>query len=208
MSNKTLTERNPFREKSALSKIFEVLARSQKPLDVEEVAKRAKVPLGRTNRMLAAMANPFHNAGMRREGVQLVRKDGLLSLKTAVPDSKARRPERGVSKKQSGAKHRNGKSKRPLVQKVKPKAPAPKQDSKPTAAQNSVPEGAEAKTPSLNDREQLVLSTLRETPRSVDEIIAATKLKPEEALATLLVLEVRRLAKQHPGKTYSKSEAK
>jgi predicted Rossmann fold nucleotide-binding protein DprA/Smf involved in DNA uptake len=65
-----------------------------------------------------------------------------------------------------------------------------------------------AKADALNERENLVLSTLNATPKPLDAIIDETKLKPEEVLATLLVLEVRRLAKQYPGKQYSKSETK
>src|SRR5579872_6962223 len=97
--SKSLIERNPFRPKSALFSIYDVLARSQKPLDVEEVAKRAKVPLARTDRMLSAMGNFYHNSGMRRVGSAIERKDGLLTLKSVKADAKAHRPERGKAKK-------------------------------------------------------------------------------------------------------------
>ena len=194
--SKSLIERNPFRPKSALYNIYEALARSQKALDVEEIAKRAKVPLARTSRMLAAMSNPFHNAGMRRTGISLQREDGLLSLKGVKPESNARRPERGKSKKnaaKNGKKHprQTGKGK-PTTKTVKAKAQRKSTAAAPAPAAES-----------LNEREKLVLSTLNETPKPVDAIVAETKLKPEEVLATLLVLEVRRLVRQHPGKQYS-----
>jgi hypothetical protein len=41
--------------------------------------------------------------------------------------------------------------------------------------------------------------------RPVDELIVASKLQPQEVLGTLLVLEVRRLCKQLPGKRYLKA---
>jgi predicted Rossmann fold nucleotide-binding protein DprA/Smf involved in DNA uptake len=202
--SKSLIERNPFREKSALFRIYDALAHSQKPLSAEEIAKRSKVKFDTTQRMLSAMNNFYHNSGMRRVGASLERKDGLLTLKSVKPDTKALRPERGKSK--TAKKRAKGSKKQTKTEHrkshVQPNKPKSQVAPKPSAAQS------EAKSPSLNEREKLVLSTLGEAPKPVDQIIEATKLKPEEVLATLLVLEVRRLAKQHPGKQYSKSEAK
>ena len=59
----------------------------------------------------------------------------------------------------------------------------------------------------LNKREQTVLALLdAKEPRHVDELIERSGLRPQEVLATLLVLEVRRLTKQLPGKSYLKTE--
>lgn len=59
----------------------------------------------------------------------------------------------------------------------------------------------------LNKREKTVLRLLHPTePRSVDDLIEQSNLEPQEVLATLLVLEVRRLCRQLPGKRYLKSE--
>jgi DNA processing protein len=58
----------------------------------------------------------------------------------------------------------------------------------------------------LNPRERLIYDLLdASTARPVDELIVQSKLKPQEVLATLLVLEVRRLCRQLPGKRYMKS---
>lgn len=58
----------------------------------------------------------------------------------------------------------------------------------------------------LNKRETKILGLLDATePCHVDELIGSSGLRPEEVLATLLVLEVRRLCKQLPGKRYLKT---
>jgi len=84
---------------------------------------------------------------------------------------------------------------KPKVVKVTVKA----ETEKPKTAAKVAPDAPKAK---LNAREQKVLKTLGKKPVHVDAIIVKTKLKPEEVLATLLVLEVRRMAKQLPGKNY------
>ena len=58
----------------------------------------------------------------------------------------------------------------------------------------------------MNPREKLIYGLLDQNmARPVDELIVASKLQPQEVLATLLVLEVRRLCKQLPGKRYLKA---
>ena len=58
----------------------------------------------------------------------------------------------------------------------------------------------------LNPREKLLYDMLdQNTPRAVDELIVQSKLKPQEVLGTLVVLEVRRLCRQLPGKRYVKA---
>lgn len=58
----------------------------------------------------------------------------------------------------------------------------------------------------LNPREKLIYGMLDQTAaRAVDELIVESKLQPQEVLATLLVLEVRRLCRQLPGKRYVKA---
>jgi DNA processing protein len=56
----------------------------------------------------------------------------------------------------------------------------------------------------LNPREKLIYELLDEHARPVDDLIVKSRLKPQEVLATLLVLEVRRLCRQLPGKRYVK----
>ncbi|MGD0090944.1 MAG: DNA-processing protein DprA [Planctomycetota bacterium] len=58
----------------------------------------------------------------------------------------------------------------------------------------------------LNPREKQVYSLLdQNTARHVDELIVQSGLQAQEILATLLVLEVRRLCRQLPGKRYVKA---
>lgn len=59
----------------------------------------------------------------------------------------------------------------------------------------------------LNDRESSVLSVVQPSATPLDYIIAKTKLKPAEVLATLLVLEVRHLLTQLPGKRWKKTQS-
>ena len=59
----------------------------------------------------------------------------------------------------------------------------------------------------LNKREQAIFKLLdRKEPRGVDELVEQSGLETQEVLATLLVLEVRRLCRQLPRKRYVKSE--
>lgn len=58
----------------------------------------------------------------------------------------------------------------------------------------------------LAGREKQLFELLDEsTPRSVDDLIVSSKLQAHEVLATMLVLEVKRLCKQLPGKRFLKS---
>ncbi len=68
------------------------------------------------------------------------------------------------------------------------------------------PVTADLRAINLNPREKQVFSLLdATTPRPVDELIVQSGLQAHEVLATLLVLEVRRLCKQLPGKRYVKA---
>lgn len=57
-------------------------------------------------------------------------------------------------------------------------------------------------TPLLSERERQVLGLLDTVPRAVDELIAATGLAASQVLATLSVLEMRRLARRVPGNLF------
>jgi hypothetical protein len=87
------------------------MAKASKPLFVEEVAKRAKIGIEQARTLLNAYKNPFHNAPLRRVGVEVISEKGAFSLSAAKAVPNAKRPERGSTKK-----HRKGK--------VKPKAKA------------------------------------------------------------------------------------
>ena len=52
---------------------------------------------------------------------------------------------------------------------------------------------------SLTDQERSLLGRLDDTPRPVDELIAASGLTASQAMATLSVLEMRRLVRRMPG---------
>lgn len=84
--------RNPFREGSQNRKVMDVLLRHKKPLTIRELAKRAKVSLGRTAQVLAAMRNPFHNSAARKAGLSVeVEGDGFV-VRQIEPEPNARRP--------------------------------------------------------------------------------------------------------------------
>lgn len=55
---------------------------------------------------------------------------------------------------------------------------------------------------SLSDQERSLLGRLDDTPRPVDELIAASGLTASQAMATLSVLEMRRLVRRLPGPSY------
>ncbi|MCZ7645927.1 MAG: hypothetical protein M5U26_11695 [Planctomycetota bacterium] len=83
---------NPFREGSLNRKIMDVLLRNKKPLPVREIAKRAKVSLGRTAQVLAALRNPFHNSAARKAGLSVeIEGDGFV-IRQVEPEPNARRP--------------------------------------------------------------------------------------------------------------------
>lgn len=68
------------------------------------------------------------------------------------------------------------------------------------------PTGADLRAVNLNARERKLFDLLNPNdPRNVDELIVGTGFPAQEVLATLLIFEVRRLAKQLPGKRYVKA---
>lgn len=78
----------------------------------------------------------------------------------------------------------------PLVREVKPAADAP-----------AVRHPAELK---LSDQERSVLGHLDDTPRPIDELIARTGLAASQVMATLSVLEMRRLVRRSPGNQFAR----
>lgn len=54
----------------------------------------------------------------------------------------------------------------------------------------------------LSDQERTLLGRLDDTPRPVDELIAASGLTASQAMATLSILEMRRMVKRLPGPRY------
>jgi DNA processing protein len=77
---------------------------------------------------------------------------------------------------------------------------------KPDGFDATRPTGTDLRAVNLNPREKLIYGLLDQNlARPVDELIVASKLQPQEVLGTLLVLEVRRLCKQLPGKRYLKA---
>lgn len=68
------------------------------------------------------------------------------------------------------------------------------------------PDTADLRAVNLNPREQKLFSLLdRAEAKGVDALIQASGMQAHEVLATLLVLEVRRLCKQLPGKRFVKA---
>ena len=67
------------------------------------------------------------------------------------------------------------------------------------------PPATDLRAINLNPREKQIYGLLdQNAPIPVDELIVKSGLQPQEVLATLLVLEVRRLCRQLPGKRYVK----
>ena len=56
--------------------------------------------------------------------------------------------------------------------------------------------------PGLSPTEKKLLDCLSSDARDIDDVTAETELSPAEVSAGLLVLEIRRLAKQLPGKRF------
>ena len=68
------------------------------------------------------------------------------------------------------------------------------------------PSGTDLRALNLNPREQKLFDLLDlNSPRSVDDLIVHSGLQAHEVLATLLVLEVKRLCRQLPGKRFLKA---
>ena len=85
---------NPYRVGSMNHKVVSVLLRAKGALDAGEIAKRARIPLGKTAQVLAALRNPFHNATARRAGLSLeIEGDGFVA-RQVEPDPNARRPSK------------------------------------------------------------------------------------------------------------------
>ena len=63
--------------------------------------------------------------------------------------------------------------------------------------------GLEEKIPPLLPDEQKILSALTGEPRPIDDVIAETKIPTARMLATLTLLQVKGMVKQHPGKRIS-----
>jgi len=59
-------------------------------------------------------------------------------------------------------------------------------------------------TESLNSKERAIYEMLSSDPVPIDQIIAQTKLSPQDVSGTLMVLEIRRLVKQLPGKKFAR----
>ncbi len=83
--------KNPYRPQSMNHKVVGVLLRTSKPLGLLEIAKRSKVPMGRTAQVLAALRNPFHNAVARRAGLAVDFEGEGFVAKKVKPDPDARR---------------------------------------------------------------------------------------------------------------------
>lgn len=74
------------------------------------------------------------------------------------------------------------------------------------AAKDPRPDTTDLRAVKLNEREQRVFGLLDASQaRGIDELIKGSGLQAHEVLATLLVLEVRRLCKQLPGKRFLKA---
>ncbi len=62
----------------------------------------------------------------------------------------------------------------------------------------------QAALPELTEPERLVWSILGAEPKHVDEVIEASGLSASQVLSTLLVLEVKHVVRQHPGKLFTR----
>ena len=87
--------------------------------------------------------------------------------------------------------------------------PLPLLDSGEGAAKPSVqdprPDAVDLRALNLNPREAKIYSLLDAAEaRGIDHLIQESALQPQEVLSTLLVLEVRRLCRQLPGKRFVK----
>lgn len=73
-------------------------------------------------------------------------------------------------------------------------------------AADSRPSSTDLRALNLNPREKTIFELLDDNKaKSVDELIVSSKLQAHEVLATLLVLEVKRLCRQLPGKRFLKA---
>ena len=58
--------------------------------------------------------------------------------------------------------------------------------------------------PRLNEEEQKIYDSLTEEPIHIDEVVGKTNFPPSLVLSTLTRLEIRKLAKELPGKMFVK----
>jgi len=85
----------PFRAGTASRSLFMALTRSGKaPMSQIALSRQTKVPAKKTATILAAMTNSYHNAGLRRVGVSVVRSTNGYVLKATKPHPKAKRKPR------------------------------------------------------------------------------------------------------------------
>jgi len=74
------------------------------------------------------------------------------------------------------------------------------------ALQKAHPEAlTRAALPEMTEPEQRVWELLGPEPKHVDEIIEASGMTPAQVLSTLLVLEVKHIVRQHPGKLFTRA---
>lgn len=104
--NANLSKKNPFRPKSASSKIFDVLARAAKPLSLTEVRQRSKLPESTVKILLSAYRNPIHLWPLKRIGLALkkIEKGFFLASVTANLNAKRPKPKQKAAKKRAAGK--------------------------------------------------------------------------------------------------------
>jgi len=74
------------------------------------------------------------------------------------------------------------------------------------ALQQAEPGAFEAATlPDLTDPERRLWSLMDADPKHVDELIETSGMTAAQVLSTLLVLEMKRLVRQHPGKLFTRT---
>ncbi|MCY3019780.1 MAG: DNA-processing protein DprA [Planctomycetota bacterium] len=113
-------------------------------------------------------------------------------VKIRPPDARIRLPGGKALARQEAAT--------PLLNGVAPVS------AKSAAGYEARPSGTDLRAVNLNPREKLIYGLLdQNAARPVDELIVRSGLQPQEVLGTLLVLEVRRLCRQLPGKRYMKA---
>ena len=125
MSNKFI-EKCPFvREGTASRSIYMALAKSSKPLSMAEISKRAKVSFEKTQTLVRAYMNPFHNAPMRRSAVSIVLDKDGFKLASCKAEPNAKRPPRGEKAKKKISHKASKKKAGPKSSKAAPVTVAP-----------------------------------------------------------------------------------
>ena len=77
----------------------------------------------------------------------------------------------------------------------------------PVTVQEGEPAIADARALALNQHERLIYDLLDSSPKDIDHITRESGLSPANAASTLMVLELKRLAVQMPGKLYVRAGA-